>query len=190
MGLPALCCYHLNATLTVLRFNSHNWCDLFFKKNSIMKEWECHIYAMLGALDAILGHRSAHSFATGPVTVEPEGITATTKWHWRVGIIRFPYLSFHPCCLQSHLHYLKVSMKLKFKKKFITRKTYNKNNIVMQFNNLLVQKQLYTSYWNTFNLVYDAKLPSKYNIVPSFLRYGFLCLTITAGITTNIRIRI
>ena len=29
------------------------------------------VYAMLGALDAILGHRSAHSLATGPVTVEP-----------------------------------------------------------------------------------------------------------------------
>ena len=28
-------------------------------------------YAMLGALDAILGHRSAHSLATGPFTVEP-----------------------------------------------------------------------------------------------------------------------
>ena len=26
---------------------------------------------MLGALDAILGHRSAHSLATGPFTVEP-----------------------------------------------------------------------------------------------------------------------
>ena len=26
---------------------------------------------MLGALDAIRGQRSAHSFATGPVTVEP-----------------------------------------------------------------------------------------------------------------------
>ena len=26
---------------------------------------------MLGELEAIRGHRSAHSFATGPVTVEP-----------------------------------------------------------------------------------------------------------------------
>ena len=27
--------------------------------------------AMLGALEAIRGHKSAHSLATGPVTVEP-----------------------------------------------------------------------------------------------------------------------
>ena len=27
--------------------------------------------AILGALEAIRGHKSAHSFATGPVTVEP-----------------------------------------------------------------------------------------------------------------------
>lgn len=32
---------------------------------------ECHGYAMLPALEAILGHRSAHSFATGPVMAEP-----------------------------------------------------------------------------------------------------------------------
>ena len=32
----------------------------------------CLYQAMLGALDAILGHRSAHSLATGPFTVEPE----------------------------------------------------------------------------------------------------------------------
>lgn len=28
-------------------------------------------HAMLGALEAILGHKSAHSLATGPFTVEP-----------------------------------------------------------------------------------------------------------------------
>ena len=28
-------------------------------------------HAMLPALDAILGHKSAHSFATGPVMAEP-----------------------------------------------------------------------------------------------------------------------
>ena len=59
---------------------------------------------MLGALDAILGHRSAHSLATGPFTVEPvfqrgrereggrdikeaESLTAA-----RI------HLSFHLCC--------------------------------------------------------------------------------------------
>lgn len=41
-------------------------------------------HAMLPALDAILGHRSAHSFATGPVMAEPEGKLRTgqrpTEW--------------------------------------------------------------------------------------------------------------
>jgi len=33
--------------------------------------WVGTFYAMLPAFDAILGHRSAHSFETGPVIAEP-----------------------------------------------------------------------------------------------------------------------
>lgn len=55
------------------------------------------VHAMLPALEAILGHRSAHSFATGPVIAEPGGENKYNSMLDRVGAETFT--QFNPFAL-------------------------------------------------------------------------------------------
>ena len=49
---------------------------------------------MLGALEAILGQRSAHSLATGPVTVEPVLVKGRqTYWLQLARLVLIPFIS-------------------------------------------------------------------------------------------------
>lgn len=48
--------------------------------NSLLKTDKSPTQAMLPALEAILGHRSAHSLATGPVMAEPTGTQEKNKF--------------------------------------------------------------------------------------------------------------
>lgn len=62
---------HVNLSQTVWKFTG-SWT---LRRQSVrpwrLPFWREHLYTIVPAADAIRGHKSAHSFATGPVIAEP-----------------------------------------------------------------------------------------------------------------------
>ena len=141
----------INITACNQKTNSWQWFFSLF----------CTFYAMELAFDAIRGHKSAHSFATGPVIADPESRTA---------LVRRKITKFQVKALFNMCYTFQFDFRISFNKKTLSCCNFQLFNTSFK----LVSKQNYFDWWNTWKVEYTIILHQSFiNIeVHTYSRQG------------------
>ena len=125
----------INITACNQKTNSWQWFFSLF----------CTFYAMELAFDAIRGHKSAHSFATGPVIADPESRTA---------LVRRKITKYQVKALFNMCYTFQFDFRISFNKKTLSCCNFQLFNTSFK----LISKQNYFDWWNTWKVEYTIIL--------------------------------